>query len=42
MILLWVDAPQNMIPYDIIVWTIEKYTIFNVSKDNNGFRVLIT
>jgi len=24
MILLWVDTPQNMIPYDIIEWTIEK------------------
>ena len=23
-ILLWVDTPQNMIPYDIIEWTIEK------------------
>jgi len=24
MILLWADTPQNMIPYNIIEWTIEK------------------
>jgi len=24
MILLWIDTPQNKIPYDVIEWTIEK------------------
>ena len=31
-----------MIPYDMIEWTVAKETIFNDSKDNNGFKDLIT
>jgi len=38
MILLWVDTPQNVIPYNIIEWTVEKWTIFNASKRQQCFQ----
>jgi len=41
MILQWVDIPQNMIPYDMIKWTVEKKTILNDSKYKNRFKDLI-
>ena len=33
--------PQNIIPYDMTEWGVEKYTIINAVKDNNDFKALI-